>query len=388
MSNTADIVVIGGGVIGLASAFYIARDVLGASSQQRIVIIEKEPVIGAGATGKNAGGIRAQFSTGVNINFSLKSIEIFERFAEETGRQLEFNQCGYLFLQTTAEQVRDFERQAELQRSLGVVVDFLDPKDIVRLAPLVRVDDVLRGSFSPRDGVADPGDIAMGYYEAARRLGVEVLTSQTVTGLEMAGDTITGVKTDKGLIQTRMVINAAGPYAAKIAAMAGYRAPIEPIKRQIVVTGPLENLAEDFPMVVDVSSGLYFHRETPGLLLGWAKPDTAAGFDESADPDYTDEILMHALDRMPDLEEASVGSVWAGLYETTPDHHAIIGQAPGVSGMIMVNGFSGHGLMHAPAAGMVVADLVAGVTPRLETEELSPERFNRKDALIHETNVI
>ncbi|MFQ5606356.1 MAG: NAD(P)/FAD-dependent oxidoreductase, partial [Candidatus Zixiibacteriota bacterium] len=166
MAQTADVVIIGGGVIGLAAAFYCARDAFGENSGKRVVVLEREPVVGAGATGKNAGGIRAQFSSKVNIEFSRASIEVFERFKDETGRALEFHQCGYLFLQTTDEQVRRFEKQAALQRSLGVRVDFLSPKDIARIAPALRVDDIIRGSFSTRDGIADPGDMVNGFYEA------------------------------------------------------------------------------------------------------------------------------------------------------------------------------------------------------------------------------
>ena len=387
MAQTADVVIIGGGVIGLSSAFYIARERYNRAADGRVVVVEREPVTGAGATGKNAGGIRAQFSTPDNIIFSLRSIEVFERFREETGSNLVFNQCGYLFLQTTEEQVESFTKQAELQRSLGVDVVFMTPEEIKELAPALRVDDVIRGNFFARDGIADPGDVCMGYYNACKRVGVDVRVSHTVTGLIMAGDKITGVRTNKGDIATETVINAAGPFAREIAAMAGYTLDVQPVKRQIVTTGELDFINKEFPMVVDVGSGVYFHRETPGLLMGWADPNTPVGYDESVDPDYTDEILIRTLERVPQLETAEVGRAWGGLYETTPDHKAVIGRAPGVEGMILVNGFSGHGLMHAPAAGMVVSDIFGGVTPRFSIETFSPERF-AKGALTCETNVI
>ena len=387
MSKSSEIVIIGGGVIGLSCAFYLAREIYSGKAAGKVTIIEKEQVTGAGATGKNAGGIRAQFSSPENVIFSLRSIEAFERFEEETDSPLVFNQCGYLFLQSTPEQVAEFEQQAELQRSLGVAVEFLTPEEVHKLAPALKVDDLLRGNFFNRDGIADPGEVAMGYYNAVKRLGVEVLTNTTVTGIEMSGDTITAVITDKETIYCQTVINAAGPYAAVVAKMAGYDLQVEPVKRQIVVSGPLDYINEDFPMVVDVSTGAYFHRETPGLLMGWADPNVKPGFDESVDDDYTDEILMRTLHRLPQLEDAEIGKAWGGLYETTPDHRAIIGHAPGINGFIFVNGFSGHGLMHAPAAGMVAADLVAGVTPRIDLTNLSPDRFT-KGALVYETNVL
>lgn len=387
MAQTSDVIIIGGGVIGLSCAFYIARDSFGAGSKKRIIVLDREPVVGAGATGKNAGGVRAQFSSEANILFSLESIKVFERFEEETGRALEFHQCGYLFLLTTDEQVSRFNQQAGLQRSLGVAVDILSADDILKLAPCLRVDDIMQGNFSHRDGIADPGDMVNGYYDAARRAGVEIITGQTVTGIELTGGAISAVKTDKDEFHTQVVINAAGPQAKDIAALAGYDLPVEPYKRQIVITGPLDYLNEDFPMVVDISSGVYFHRETPGLLMGWADPEISPGYDESVDADYTDEILMRTLGRLPALEDAGIGRAWAGLYETTPDHRAVIGAAPNIGGLFLCNGFSGHGLMHAPAAGMVIADLIANKTPRIDITEFSPERFS-KGTLIHEANVI
>ncbi|MCH9031950.1 MAG: FAD-binding oxidoreductase [candidate division Zixibacteria bacterium] len=387
MSANPEIVVIGGGVIGLACAFYIARDVYDGHAAGKVIVLEREIVTGAGATGKNAGGIRAQFSSGVNIEFSQRSIEIFENFREETGQSLFFNQCGYLFLLSTQEQVDRFDRDAELQRSMGVEVDFLSPQEIRKLAPALRTDDIIRANFSRRDGVVDPGDLTLGYYNAAIKLGVKIVTDHNVTGFEMVGDVIKGVKTDKAEFPCETIVNAAGPQSKQIAKMAGYDLKVEPVRRQIVTTGPLDFVNREFPMVVDVNTGLYCHRETPGLLLGWADPATQPGNDESPDSDYTDEILMKGMERIPLLEDAEVGRSWAGLYDTTPDHNAIIGNAPGLNGMILVNGFSGHGLMHAPAAGMVVADLVMKRETRLDLSGLSPERFN-KGALVHETNVI
>ncbi len=390
MSRNADIVIVGGGVIGLSCAFYLASDP--DAGARRIVVIEREMVTGAGATGKNAGGVRAQFSAKVNIEFSKKSIEVFERFKDETGHQPIFHQCGYLFLLSTTDEVRRYEASAALQRSLGVPVDFLTPGDIKKLAPALSVDNIRRGNFSRKDGIIDPNDVALGYYQASRRLGVNVITNASVIGIDKVEEKIVSVrlKTGSGTVEdifTECVINAAGPFARDVASMVGLPLPVEPLKRQIVTTGRLDFINPEFPMVVDVSTGLYCHRETPGLLLGWADNATLPSYDESVSEDYTEEILVRGMKLIPRLEDATIARAWAGLYETTPDHLAIIGRAPETPGMILVNGFSGHGLMHAPAAGMVVADVYFNRKPRLDISELAPERF-AKGALLHEANVI
>ena len=157
--------------------------------------------------------------------------------------------------------------------------------------------------------------------------------------------------------------------------MAGVNVPVEPYLRQIVTTGELDFIPATMPMVVDVSSGLYCHKESKGLLMGWADPNVPPAFDESQDPDYNDTILMKALDRIPRLETAEVANSWAGLYETTPDHHAIIDFADTVEGFFVVGGFSGHGFMHAPGAGLLAAEMIVGKTPSIDASRLSLRRF-------------
>ncbi len=382
MSRNADAVIIGGGIIGLATAFNLARMKYG-----KVVVVEKELFLGSGATAKCAGGIRAQFTTKVNIQMSMKSEEILVNFEAETGWPAIFDQCGYMFLLTEEEHVRDFEKSVALQRSLGLPVEYLSPDKINEIAPRVRTDDVIKATFCKNDGLADPNDLIQGYAAAARRHGVEIVVEAEAVGLIMEGGRVKGVKTKAGDFSSSLIINAAGPYAKVIAAMAGIDLPVEPVRRQISTTGALDFIKPGFPMIVDVRSGLYFHRESPGLLLGWADKTVAPGFDESVDPDYTDNIIMRALDRVPDLETAEISKSWAGLYETTPDHHAIIGWAGKVEGLFFNNGFSGHGMMHAPAAGLVAAEIITGKTPSVEITALNPERFD-KGQVREETNVI
>jgi len=382
MTQNADAVIIGGGIIGLAAAFNLAKLKFG-----KIVVVEKEMFLGSGATSKCAGGIRAQFFSKSNIEMSMKSEEILVNFEEITGYPAIFNQVGYMFLLSDEKELADFSRAVELQRSLGLEVELIDPDQINKLAPKVKTDDILKATFCRQDGLADPNDLVQGYASASRNLGVEILVETEVTGIKTNSNSIEGVSTKKGVIDCPLVVNAAGPYAGVVAKMAGASLPVEPVRRQIVTTAALDFVGPDFPMVVDVKSGLYFHREAPGLLLGWADSSVEPGFDESVDPDYTDNIIMKALDRIPALETAGVSNSWAGLYEITPDHHAIIGPSREIKGLFYINGFSGHGLMHAPAAGLVAAESICGKETTVDISPLSEERFE-KGAVSEETNVI
>lgn len=382
MNTNYDAIIVGGGIAGLATAFNLAKMDFG-----KILLLEKELFVGAGATSKCAGGVRAQFSSAVNIEISIKSIEIFEHFEEITGEPALYDQVGYLFLLTDQVTVKPYLQAAELQRSLGLDVEVIGAKEVAELAPPVRIDDIISATFCHRDGLGDPHEFLQGYFRACKRMGVDVLTETEATGLLMNGRKIIGLKTRQETYSTPLVINAAGPYAKLIGEMAGIRVPIEPLRRQIVTTGELDFIPSTMPMVVDVSSGLYCHKESKGLLMGWADPNVKPGFDESQDPEYNDTILMKALDRIPRLETAEVANSWAGLYETTPDHHAILGFAGEVEGFFTIAGFSGHGFMHAPGAGVVAAELISGKEPSTDVSRLAPDRFSG-DEPAEEINVI
>ncbi len=382
MREKADAVIIGGGIIGLSVAFYLAREKAG-----NIVVIEKEPFLGSGATSKAAGGIRAQFSTKVNIEMSMLSEKLFERFEEDTGAKALFDQVGYMFLLQTDDEVTQFTKSYELQKSLGLNVQMLKPDEIPQYAPHISLDGIQFATFCPDDGLGDPHEFLSGYEHAARRMGVEIAFETEVTGIETNNGTVNLIKTSQGNIETPLVVNCTGPQTKLIGQMYGVDIPVEPIKRQIVTTGELDFLKPFFPMVVDVKSGLYFHKESKGMLLGWADKAVQPSFDISIDPDYTDAILEKALDRIPQLEQAEVANQWAGLYETTPDHHAIIGWDSEIKGIFHCTGFSGHGFMQAPAAGLVTAEVITGKEPSVDITSLSPDRFG-VGVTVDETNVI
>ncbi len=382
MKKNYDAVIVGGGIIGLATAFNLAKMKFG-----DILVLEKELFVGSGATSKCAGGIRAQFFSKVNVEVSMKSIEIFERFEEITGEPALYDQVGYMFLLTEEETVGPYLKACELQKSLGLDVTVIDRDEVAKLAPPVRTDDVIKATFCPRDGLGDPHEFLQGYFRASKKLGVDLVTEAEVIGIVVNGSKVVGVKTAGDEFSTPLVINAAGPYARLIGKMAGVEVPVDPYRRQIVTTGELDFIPQTMPMVVDVSSGLYCHKESKGLLMGWADTSVEPGFDESQDPDYTDNILMKALDRIPRLEEAEVGNSWAGLYETTPDHHAIIGFADDITGFFVNAGFSGHGFMHAPGAGLLAAETITGGKTSVDISRLALNRFAR-GLIEEEINVI
>ncbi len=382
MRSKADAVVIGGGIIGVAVAFYLAKKKFG-----KIILVEKEPFLGSCSTAKAAGGIRAQFSSKVNIEMSMLSEAFFARFEEETGYDAAFDQVGYLFLLSDDKDIEDFKKQNALQRSLGLNARLVTPQEIADIAPNVRLDDIKLGTFCHDDGLGDPAQFLQGYEHAIRQMDVDIELEAGVTAITKNGDKITGLKTVKGDISCPVVVNCAGAFAGLIGKMVGADVRVEPYRRQCVTTGELDFIPPTWPMVVDVKSGLYTHKESKGLLLGWADKSVQPSFDISIDPNYTDGILERALDRIPRLETAEVANKWAGLYETTPDHRAIIGFEPTVTGMFHVTGFSGHGFMHAPAAGQVTAEILCGLKPSIDISSLSPQRFVAGE-VPEETNVI
>ena len=382
MTNKADVVIIGGGIIGLATAFYLTKAKYG-----KVILLEKEALFGTGATAKAAGGIRAQFTTKENIEMSMLSEKLFCSFKNDTGHDALFDKVGYMFLVKENKDADIFQKSYDLQKSLGLNVQKLQPDEIAQYAPHVSTENVQFATFCQDDGLGDPHEFLSGYEKASRAAGLEIAFNTEVIGIEQSSGKIKSVKTSKGNIDTPMVINCAGPFAKKIGAMVGADIKVEPIRRQIVTTGELSFVEPYFPMVVDVSTGLYCHKESKGMLLGWADKNVAPSFDISVDPEYTDNILERALELIPQLEEAEIGNQWAGLYEVTPDHRAIIGFEPSVEGMFYLTGFSGHGFMHAPAAGLITTEILTGQKPSVEISEFAPDRF-KNGHLTVETNVI
>lgn len=380
--DRAPAVVIGAGCIGTSIAYH-----LGKLGMRGVVVVEREPFAGAGSTAKAAGGIRAQFSTPVSVRLSQLSVAHFQRFAEEMGTGPVFFPVGYLFVLTDPQRWRAFQEQADMQRSLGLPVRTLTPKQAQDLVPELNVSDLLGATFCPTDGLGNPHEVTQAYVTRARERGARFDFMRSATGLVIEGGRITGVRTSHGDIDTPLVVNAAGPHAAEVARWAGVDLPVEPIRRHCFTTEPLAFVRADMPMIVDMLSGVYMHRESGGMLLGLANRDEPPGFNTSVDWDFLPTVVEGAIHRLPALEDAEVSNGWAGLYETTPDHNAVIGWAPGVGGLMLANGFSGHGFMQAPGVGQLVAEWLVHGKPSLDLGPLRLERFSEQ-ATVVEANVI
>lgn len=383
MPRTADAVVVGGGVMGASTAYHLAR-----KGGKSIVLLERDDLFGQEATGKCAGGIRYQFATEINVRLSLLSLPMLHRFEEELAQPIGLRYCGYMFLLTSEGDVRAFKSNVAVQRRLGVMTEWLTPEQVRGRLPMMQVDDVLAATWHARDGLADPNSVVQGYISGARRLGVTCLAGAEVTGIHVAGGRVRGVLTTGGEIATPVVVNAAGPWAGQIGAMAGVEVPVVPVRRQIAVTTAIPQLPADFPFVIDFAQSLYFHREGPGLLTGMSKPDEPPGFDQRVDHDWEMTHFEAAMARLPLLADVGISSRWAGLYEVTPDAHPIIGSVPELPGFYCVAGFSGHGFMHGPACGLLLAEeIMDGKAHSLDISSLRLSRF-REGKPVVEYNVV
>ena len=382
LPGTADIVIIGGGVMGASTAYHLARRNAG-----RVLLLERNAYYGQEATGRCAGGVRYQFATEVNVWLSIASLPMLERFRHEIGVDCSYHKCGYLFVLTDPDDLEAFRCNVEMQNRLGVQTEWLSADEVRRRLPLMRFPDALAGTFHAQDGLADPNSVVMGYIQRARELGANARTEVEVVGIEVAGGRVQAVRTSAGRVACRHVVNAAGPWLGVVGAMAGIEIPITPIRRQIVTTTPLPAVPADFPFVIDFAQSLYFHREGGGILTGMSNPDETPGFDQNIDSVWELRALESAAARMPMLERAGRVAGWAGLYEVTPDAHPVFGPTP-VENLWIVGGFSGHGFMHGPIAGKLMAEYVLeGMARSVDVSSLTLARFSQGQ-LVHEYNVV
>jgi sarcosine oxidase subunit beta len=386
VTKSADVVIVGGGIVGSSVAYHLTDQ-----GCRNVLVLEREAQQGLGSTGKSMGGVRAQFATTVNIQMSLYSIPFLARFDELTGHPSGYRPQGYLFVASNERHLEYLRANRARQMELGLEqAEVLKAEDVLRLVPQLRADDVVGGSFCPTDGFVDPYSVMNGFAARAIERGGRIEKGVEVTGILRDERGVAGVETTRGRVPTRTVVNAAGPWAAQVARMACVRLPVEPLRRMLVPTEPFPQISRQAPMTIDMATGFHFRPEGLGLLLAWNDPDETAGFKTSFDSAFVEKILMRAAQRVPCFEDLQVNPArgWAGLYEMTPDHHAILGAVPRARGLFLANGFSGHGVMHSPATGKILADLILkGTSSLIDTRALSVERF-AEGRLIEETAVL
>lgn len=382
LPSSADIVIIGAGIMGASIAFHLAE-----RGVENIVVLERD-FIGRGATADAAGGIRLQFSTRTNIELSLVSMEYWENFEDRFDTFINFRQQGYLFLLTDEANVPVFKQNLELQQSLGVPARWVTPEEIHKLNPYVTLDDVLGGTFCPRDGWADTSASTMGFAQAARGLGVRIFQETPVTGIDVHDGVVTGVRSGSQKIDTPLIICCAGPQTNAVSKLAGLDIPVHPYRRMSWVTGPFDGAPPTLPFTVDFDQSLYFHPESGGFLFGMTNPDEPSSENKSVDDTWLVKTVEALVARAPVFEDAPVRNGWAGFYEITPDDNPVIGPVPELGGFLVAAGFSGHGFMQGPAIGKAVAELV--IDGEFRTVDLSAFRPGRfaEGALLQEHNVI
>lgn len=385
MRRTADVAIVGGGIVGASIAYQLT-----AAGCRNVVIVERETSQGKGSTGKSMGGVRAQFSTPVNIQMSLFSIPFLREFEKALGHPSGYRAQGYLFVATAQRHLDYLRANYERQAAAGLTTaSLVTREDIVRMVPQLRSDDILGGSFCSTDGFVDPYSVMTGFTLRAVDQGAELIRDAQVTGIKQDARGIAGVETTQGEIAARIVVNCAGAWSAAVAKMAGIDLPVEPLRRMLAPTEPFEKISHGAPMVVDMTTGFHFRPEGLGLLLAWNDPEEKPGFNTTFDRGFIEKILTRAVDRVPVFEELEVNpsKAWAGLYEMTPDHHPVLGESP-VKGLFFANGFSGHGVMHSPATGKILADLILkGSTDLINARLLDYARF-AEGRLIEETAVL
>jgi len=362
------VVVIGGGVVGTSAAFHLAE------AGVRVLLLERDE-LASGSTSRAAGGVRAQFSDPVNIALGQRSLEAFERFAQRPGGEIDLAQHGYLFLLDHADDVAAFRESVVLQNELGVPSRMLDVAQACALSPYVAPDGLLAAAYSPRDGHCTPEAVVAGYAAGARAHGATVRRHCPVTGIDVVDGVITGVATAHGRVRTGTVICAAGAWSAAVGELVGVSLPVRPLRRQVLVSEPVPDLPARLPFTIDFGTSFYFHDEGAALLMGMSDPDEEYGFRLERSDAWLGRFAEVVARRAPALSELGIAHGWAGLYEMTPDHNAVVGEAPSVSRFLYATGFSGHGFLQGPAIGEVLRDLVLGHTPVVDVSALDVARF-------------
>ncbi|MBM3719685.1 MAG: FAD-binding oxidoreductase [Actinobacteria bacterium] len=375
--SSAEVVVIGGGVVGASIAFHLAE------ASVDVALIEKSE-LGAGSTSKAAGGLRTIFSDDLNIEIALRSIEAYRNFSARPGHEVDFKVHGYLILISREDDLENFRRIVERQNAFGIPSRIISPEEAGEINPMISTEGLIAALHSPADAQCSPEGAVMGYAQGARKLGAKILQGEGVMGIDQEANSITAVHTASRKISTSTVVIAAGVWSPEIGEMIGLDIPVKPYKREIVITDSLgshwSGMPDSLPMTIDFSSTLSWRPEGGALLIGFSDERVPAGFDTTRDPRYIEKLAELALHRIPITNQLGIGKGWAGLYDTSPDNNALLGEANSPNRVLYATGFSGHGVMQAPAVGEIIRDLYLGQEPFVDISPLSVDRFKEARA--------
>jgi len=355
--------------MGCSIAYHLAK------LKVRVTLLEREPRLASGATGRCSGGVRHQFSNPANVQLSIASIRKLKAFADELDCEIDLHQDGYLFLITREDSLEHFEKSAAMQNALGVSTEILPAAKLGELVHHVNLEDVLAGSYCREDGVADPHSVTLGYARRARELGANIRLQAEAVAIKKQRSRIAAVCTPAEEIVTPVVVNAAGPWSAAVGEMAGLSVPVRPYRRHVFITHRFPEVPQKHLFVIDFDTSFYFHREGDGVLMGMSDPDEPSSFRDAVDWEFLDRVTEVGVRRFPPLANASIRRAWAGLYEATPDANPILGEAPQLPGFFLATGFSGHGFMHGPIVGELLADLILQRQPQIDISGFSIDRF-------------
>ncbi|NOR12377.1 MAG: FAD-dependent oxidoreductase [Candidatus Aminicenantes bacterium] len=371
LTNTADVVIIGGGIVGASTAFHLAEQ-----GQKNVVLCERD-LLAQASTGLCVGGIRQQFSHPANILLSQEVVRLFERFEEEFGVDIQFRQAGYIFLAQHSDTWEDVKTSVQIQHKYGVPVELLPPEEIKSRWAYLEVNDLEGGTFCPEDGYADPYLVTMAFANAARRLGVHIREQTHVTAISVEHGRIRGVSTTQGPISAPIIVNTAGAWGGEIARMAGLKIPVKPYRRQVFATKAFDLIPRPVPMVIDLDSLFYFRGEDPCIILGMSDREETSSFNTHVDRAFLERVIEAAVYRAPVLEKAEILRGWGGLYAITPDENPIIGVIPEIEGFLCAVGFSGHGFQHGPAVGRILAELICKGQTDFDLTPFAHDRFGK-----------
>jgi sarcosine oxidase subunit beta len=371
LTNTADVVIIGGGIVGASTAFHLAEQ-----GQKNVVLCERD-LLAQASTGLCVGGIRQQFSHPANILLSQEVVRLFERFEEEFGVDIQFRQAGYIFLAQHSDTWEDVKTSVQIQHKYGVPVELLPPEEIKSRWAYLEVNDLEGGTFCLEDGYADPYLVAMAFANAARRLGVHIREQTHVSAISVEHGRIRGVSTTQGPISAPIIVNTAGAWGGEVARMAGLKIPVKPYRRQVFATKAFDLIPRPVPMVIDLDSLFYFRGEDPCIILGMSDREETPSFNTHVDRAFLERVIEAAVYRAPVLEKAEILRGWGGLYAITPDENPIIGAIPEIEGFLCAVGFSGHGFQHGPAVGRILAELICKGQTDFDLTPFAHDRFGK-----------